>query len=128
LHYTKMGKIIGQAFNSYIIIEASEWLQILDQHALAERIIYERLIKKWYTPKIQWLLISESFELSASEYALVEENIDTLREFGFECEALGSDILQISGIPDFIQKTNLKDVIEWVISDLADSRIGKSKT
>lgn len=128
LHYTKIWKIIGQAFNSYIIVEALEWLLILDQHALAERIIYERLIKKWYTSKTQWLLISESFQLTASEYAIVDENIDILREFGFECEVLGSDILQVSGIPDFIQKTNLKEIIEWVISDLEESRAWKSKT
>jgi DNA mismatch repair ATPase MutL len=50
---TKMGKIIGQAFNSYIIVETPSSLQILDQHALAERIIYERLIQKEYSPKTQ---------------------------------------------------------------------------
>jgi DNA mismatch repair ATPase MutL len=40
-------------------------MQILDQHALAERIIYERLIKSQYTAKVQGLLIGESLNLSA---------------------------------------------------------------
>ena len=46
LHDTPLGKIIGQFHNSYIVVETREGVQILDQHALAERIIYEKLIKE----------------------------------------------------------------------------------
>ena len=42
LHDTKMGRIIGQMHNSYIIVQTVDGMQILDQHALAERIIYEK--------------------------------------------------------------------------------------
>jgi DNA mismatch repair protein MutL len=45
LHDTPLGKIIGQMHNSYILVETKDGLEILDQHALAERIIYEKLVK-----------------------------------------------------------------------------------
>jgi len=38
---TPMWKIIWQLHNSYIIVETETWMKILDQHALAERIIYD---------------------------------------------------------------------------------------
>ena len=128
LHITKMWKIIGQAFNSYIIVETAGSLQILDQHALAERIIYERLIQQGYKPKTQWLLLAESFNLSASEFLVVENHKKILKEFGFEMELLGNNILQVSGIPDFVKKENLRDIVESVIEDLENSKIGKSQT
>jgi DNA mismatch repair ATPase MutL len=43
--------------NSYIIVQTVEGMKILDQHALAERIIYEQLIKSQYKAKTQGLLI-----------------------------------------------------------------------
>lgn len=128
LHLTKMGKIIGQAFNSYIIIETHHSLQILDQHALAERIIYERLIQTKYTPKTQGLLLAESFNLSPKEYEILENHKKTLWEFGFNMELLGNNILQITGIPDFIKKENLRKIIEWVIEDLTNNKISQSHT
>lgn len=128
LHMTKMWKIIGQAFNSYIIVETKDSLQILDQHALAERIIYERLIQNGHTPKTQGLLLAESFNLSPKQFEIVENHKTTLKSFGFEMELLGNNILQVSGIPDFVKKENLRDIIEWVIEDLWDSKIGKSQT
>jgi DNA mismatch repair ATPase MutL len=45
LHDTPLGRIIGQMHNSYILVETKTGLKIIDQHALAERIIYEKLLK-----------------------------------------------------------------------------------
>ena len=60
-HYEK---IIGQLHNSYIMIETHQGLQILDQHALAERIIYERLVQQNDGHTTQWLLLSENIDLT----------------------------------------------------------------
>jgi len=74
LHDTPLGRIIGQTFNSYIIVQTKNTIQILDQHALAERIIYEKLIANDYTPQVQNLLIGQSFQLTAKELCVFEEN------------------------------------------------------
>ncbi len=128
LHITKMWRIIWQAFYSYIIVETAWSIQILDQHALAERIIYEKLIKKEYKAKTQGLLLAESFNLTPKEFEVVENHKATLIDFGFEMELLGNNILQVSAIPDFIKKEKLKDMIEGVIEDLSNSKIGVSQT
>ena len=74
LHDTPLGKIVGQVFNSYVIVQTQTTIQILDQHALAERIIYERLISNDYTPQVQNLLIGQSFSLTPNELSILEEN------------------------------------------------------
>jgi len=55
-------------FNSYIVVETkNKNMLILDQHALAERIIYEKLSKQKNETKSQRLLIRENINLTAKE-------------------------------------------------------------
>jgi DNA mismatch repair ATPase MutL len=53
---TPLGRIVGQIHNSYIIVQTFHGLQILDQHALAERVIYEKLISTDAAYKTQKIL------------------------------------------------------------------------
>jgi DNA mismatch repair ATPase MutL len=48
----------------------------LDQHALAERVIYEKLLKNDYGHNRQFLLISENINLLPKQIDIVKENID----------------------------------------------------
>lgn len=128
LHDTKMWKIIGQMHNSYIIVQTVEWMQILDQHALAERIIYEKLIKSQYQAKTQWLLIWESLHLDGKEFDILQENISTFEEMWFDFEVLSARNIMINGIPDFIKKENLSQIFQWILSDIWSHNFEKSKT
>ena len=128
LHYTKMWKIIGQMHNSYIIVETESWMQILDQHALAERIIYEKLVKSQYTAKVQGLLIGESIQLQPKELAILEENRQTFEEMWFDIEIFQAGSLMINGIPDFIKKENLSQIFTGILEDIGSQSNNKSQT
>ena len=126
LHDTKLWKIIWQTFNSYIIVETKNELLVLDQHALAERIIYERLVSKSYKANVQKLLIPESFNLTKVELDILLDNIEYFKDIWFDIEQMSSSIIVLNWVPDFIRKENVKEVFLWVISDLSTSF--KSKT
>jgi len=128
LHDTKMGRIIGQMHNSYIIVQTPEWMQILDQHALAERIIYEKLVKSQYEAKIQGLLIWESINLSGWDFEILQNNKDTFLEMWFDFEILSAWNIIINWIPDFIKKENISSIIEWILSDIWSHSFTKSQT
>ncbi|MBB1565280.1 DNA mismatch repair endonuclease MutL [Candidatus Gracilibacteria bacterium] len=130
LHYTKLGKIIGQAHNSYIIVETKNGIQIYDQHALAERINYEKLIKnsKENKQNCQWLLIGENIILNPNEMDILEENIDIFKEMGFDLEILAGNSILVNGIPDFIKKENIKDIFLGILDDIGEHKFNKSKT
>jgi DNA mismatch repair protein MutL len=128
LHITPLWKIIWQAHNSYIIVETSSWIKFLDQHALAERIIYEKLIKNDYKHNIQWLLIWESISLTPKEINILEENKIIFIDMWFDFETMPWNIVIINWIPDFIKKENISEIFIWIIDDIWNQNFTKSTT
>lgn len=130
LHYTKIWKIIWQTHNSYIIVETKNGLQIYDQHALAERINYEKLINKsnqtWNST--QWLLIWENISLNPKDIDILEENKETFIDMWFDFEILPWNNIIINWIPDFIKKENIKNIFLWILEDIWEYNFNKSKT
>lgn len=128
LHYTKLWKIVWQTFNSYIIVEKNDKIILLDQHALAERIIYEKLLKNDTRQYSQNLLIPENIHLTSSEFSILEENKNIFLEMWFDFEILSNNIVSIITIPDFVKKENLKEILLWIINDINSWNTLKSKT
>lgn len=128
LSITPLWKIIWQMHNSYILVQTDDWLTILDQHALAERIIYEKLVRNQSEVKTQWLLIWESINLSQKEVDIVDKYMSIFEEMWFEIEILSNWILIINTIPDFIKKERISNIIEWVIVDIWELWNKKSLT
>ncbi len=118
LHITPLWKIIWQMHNSYILLETNYWLKILDQHALAERIIYEKLVNAEKKFSTQWLLIWENINLTSKEINILETNIQTFYEMWFDFEILSSGMVIINWVPDFVKKENIKNLFLGIISDI----------
>ncbi|MCT4617485.1 MAG: DNA mismatch repair endonuclease MutL [Candidatus Gracilibacteria bacterium] len=128
LHDTPLGKIIGQAFNSYIIVETNNSIQVLDQHALAERVIYERLVNSKQKAISQGLLVGESVNLTPKEFNILEHRKAVFEEMGFEVELLSNNIVMINAVPSFIKQHDIKDVFLGVLEDIGEEADSKSKT
>lgn len=123
-----MWRIIWQLHNSYIIVETKTWMKILDQHALAERIIYEKLINNDKSFSVQWLLMWISINLLPKEISILEDNIDFFNQAWFDIEILWWWNIIINSIPDFIKKENIKDIFLWILDDIWVQNFKKSKT
>lgn len=128
LHYTKLGKIIGQAFDSYILVENQKHLVVFDQHALAERVLYEKLISGDTQKNSQTLLIPENIKCSPWEYEFTQEYRQIFEEMGFEIEPLSHNIISVISIPEFIKWENLTEIFLWILSDLMEGNTLKSTT
>ncbi len=128
LHHTAIWKIVWQIYYSYILVETKEGLKVLDQHALAERVIYEKLIKKDYEAKIQKLLFSDSFNLLPKEISILEDSKEVFESMWFDFEIMSSKIVILNGVPDFIKKENIKKIFLWILEDIWEEWNNKSKT
>ncbi len=126
LHYTSLWKIVGQVFNSYIIVEKDDKLIMLDQHALAERIIFERLSKQNLKLESQKLLIQESLTLTPKEIWVLENYKDIFYDMWLEFEIMSASMILINSVPNFI-KGDTNSIILWIISDIWDFNTWKSK-
>ena len=94
-------EVVGQLFDSYIIIEKDDKMLMIDQHAAHERLKYEELLKDMQNHDImsQMLLEPVTVRLSGEEMGAYEENEAVFNALGFESEIFGSDTVLIRSVP-----------------------------
>ncbi|MDO5033285.1 MAG: DNA mismatch repair endonuclease MutL [Eubacteriales bacterium] len=96
-------RIIGQAFNTYLLLEAGDNLLLIDQHAAHERILYEQLrAKRQAAPAegaSQLLLQPLSLKFSPLELVQALDQAAELHKMGFAFEEFGQEVLVLRAIP-----------------------------
>lgn len=92
---------LGQVFGTYVLAVWNDHLLILDQHAAAERIRYERYRTQWlnHSIAVQPLLLPITIEMPPSRAALVLDNAAILMDAGWETEPFGKNTVRISALP-----------------------------
>ncbi|MDR3244646.1 MAG: DNA mismatch repair endonuclease MutL [Elusimicrobiota bacterium] len=118
--FDKNIKVLGQAFENYIVVESEGKLYIFDQHAAAERIKYELYLKQAADKKInlQTMLLPETFELSSSLSALLKENLSLMNELGIEIEEFGLNTFRIKAYPSLLGDMSMENIVKALIEDL----------
>ncbi|MBQ8738984.1 MAG: DNA mismatch repair endonuclease MutL [Clostridia bacterium] len=113
-------KIIGEAFNSYVIVELGDTMYLIDKHAAHERIIFEDLKKKikGASPSSQLLMIPIEVYLTSDELGALDEWQDDIKKVGFSVEVNGSRA-SITEIPSEIEQNSAKDTLVTLLSRLA---------
>ncbi|OGI03702.1 MAG: hypothetical protein A2Y25_08170 [Candidatus Melainabacteria bacterium GWF2_37_15] len=117
--FVEKPRIIGQLENTYILIQAKDGLQIIDQHIAHERALYEKL-KREKNYASQLLLASEVIELTPEQYNLFRENADLLNKYGYEVEIIDFGI-KLKRIPQTIAEKDPKKIVNDLIEALESS-------
>ena len=104
-------RYIGEAFKTYIFAEFDGKLIIIDKHAAHERMLFNKLKKENGKNGSQMLLSPISVTLSKEEYTAILENIDTVRESGFEIDDFGEGTVIVSACPLNLEKENIVSLI-----------------
>ncbi|MBN1678294.1 MAG: DNA mismatch repair endonuclease MutL [Candidatus Thermoplasmatota archaeon] len=114
---------LAQIMSTYILAESAGNLLLIDQHAASERIVYERVLKSIQCGKevSQTLLTPLVLHLTASEQRAVEENIDTLKQSGFEIEMFGKDAFALRSIPTVLGAAQGESAFRNILGDLSRS-------
>jgi DNA mismatch repair protein MutL len=98
--HTRQMKVLGQIRKLYILAESDQGLLIIDQHAAAERIRFERLMEKHRRKKIaQELAVPVTIDLSPGEQILMESWMDALKDIGFDISPFGGKTYQVRSVP-----------------------------
>ncbi|MGB8853022.1 MAG: DNA mismatch repair endonuclease MutL [Pirellulales bacterium] len=90
-----------QMHNRYLIVEAGDGIEVIDQHALHERVLYERLkaaVERGGLD-VQRLLVPERIDLSPAELELVQEHAATLEQAGMQVEPFGGTTVIVTSKP-----------------------------
>lgn len=110
-------KILGVIFKTYILTEFDDSIYVVDQHAMHERQLYDKLKKQIDDKKLakQDLLVPYSFELGVEDRELFESKVKNLQEIGFEISQNGSKF-EILSVPYLLNNINFEKFVSEILS------------
>lgn len=112
---------VGIYKKTYMMVEDKDGLLIIDQHALHERILYDK-----------WVMASESFEtisllfpvlftLPEHEYEMLQPYLQLLYQYGLHFEQQGPSLFSVTSIPVFLKNESfenvIKEIVGWIYED-----------
>ena len=116
-------RIVGEVFNSYLIVEKDDKMLIIDKHAAHERIIFEKnkemMNKK--EPSSQILISPIEIMLTSAEITVVNDYLTEFLKLGFNIQAKKYSVL-ISSIPTELASCDVQDTISTMINRIKDGQ------
>lgn len=110
-----------QMLNRYLVVECIDGIEVIDQHALHERVLFERLKASVNEGRleVQPLLIPEQVDLAPAELELVTEHAAALRKAGMRVEPFGGSTVIVSSKPVLAGKASAAGIVREVVDRLA---------
>ncbi len=111
---------LAQSRATYLVCEGTDGIYILDQHAAAERVTFERLRRAFASRAVamQRLLVPELVDLSPEEIAAVESAPDELAALGLEARATGPSQVAVHGVPQLLHRANPARLLRDVVAEV----------
>ncbi|TYP48685.1 DNA mismatch repair endonuclease MutL [Thermosediminibacter litoriperuensis] len=115
-------RILGQLFETYIVVQGNGEFYLIDQHAAHERILYEYYSCGMDLPVISQELVSPFvLKLTFEEINFIEENRDFIKRMGFDIEVFGKDTALIRSVPYFFNKPVEPASLQEVMDELKEN-------
>ena len=115
-------RMVGELYNSYIIVEQGEEAFLIDKHAAHERILFEKLKANQEKISAQSLLTPIPVRLSPSACAELLSNKELLDELGFEIDEFGENTVLLRQIPMDLSPELAAESVETLAADLLSGR------
>lgn len=120
-------RLIGEALNTYILVEFDGKLLLIDKHAAHERMIFDRLVRSEREVMSQTLLEPVLVRLSPEDSETLEANGETLSELGFELEPFGEGAYALRALPEDIDPGDAAAAVEELCVKLRTGGAGDAK-
>ena len=123
-----------QLHNAYLVVEGPDGMEIIDQHALHERVLYEELLNRVRRGPLesQRLLMPAVADVEESEVAKLEEGGvgAMLARLGIEAEAFGPDAVAVHAFPTLLierrRSLDPADIVAEVLRQSIDTASDES--
>ncbi len=116
-------RLIGTAFNTYILVEYEDHLLMIDQHAVHERLMFDRLMKEYDQQTMaQELLIPLVVPATQREQSLLDENRELLERIGLTVEPFGASEIAVRSIPMVLGQPQAADFVRDILDQLQSER------
>ncbi len=116
-------KLLGVAFNTFILVEYEDHLLMIDQHAVHERLLFDKLSKAYDQHEAgQELLIPLVLTVSRREQELLEENRSLLESIGLSVEPFGDNEISVRSLPMILGQPQAADFVRDILDQLQSER------
>lgn len=117
-------KIFGAVFDTFILIEYADHLLLVDQHAVHERLLYEKMMKAYADHSAgQEMLVPYIVSVTRQEMQTLEENRELLESLGLTVESFGEHEAAIRSVPVTLGQNETAAFLREAIVALENGRI-----
>jgi DNA mismatch repair protein MutL len=111
---------LGQFRDTFIIAIDDEGVAIIDQHVAHERVLFEQVMERLTTGRLesQRLLAPILLELSPGQREAIAQHAPTLERFGMEIEDFGGGSVRLSAVPAVLEPRDCEAAIRALAEDL----------
>ncbi len=107
--------VVGELFRTFVVAQCGDEMILMDKHAAHERYIFEKIKDDKNQLDPQMLLEPIMVVLAYDEYDALSQNLDKIRQLGFEIEPDVAPTVAVKGVPIILGDENPSEVV----SDLA---------
>lgn len=113
---------VGQVLGVYIVCHSEKGMYLMDQHAAAERINYEKYKKLMSNPTKDTIsmLFPINIEYPKEEFLIIKENIDFIKSLGIDIEEFGMNSFIIKAHPTWfkegLEELFIRNILEKIIT------------
>ena len=115
-------RLVGELYNSYILVEQGEDAFLIDKHAAHERILFDKLKANQESISSQTLLTPVACHLNPESAAVLLANQALMTELGFEIDEFGENTVLLRQIPMDLSPEVAADTAEALAADLLAGR------
>ena len=117
---------LAQFDDTYLLARSDNKLFIFDQHAAAERALYERFAdaSDGREPSRQPLLLPWVWEVSPEAASVIQARLVDLSRLGYELEPFGARSFRVKAVPGVLgDSARVKEILEGLVEDLLSEKI-----
>ncbi|PAY17460.1 DNA mismatch repair protein MutL [Rhodopirellula sp. SM50] len=111
-----------QVHNRYLVTQDEKGMVVIDQHALHERVLYERVktkvLESGQSLESQGLLVPEPVSMTPAERTAVLDHQETLAQIGMEIAEFGGDTIVIRSYPAMLKNKPPADMLRTLMESV----------
>jgi len=112
-----------QIHNSYLLLATQQGFEVIDQHALHERILFEKLCEKIRQGRLtsQRLLVPVVVQITPAQERTLEQNAELFEKMGMEVGSFGPGAVAVQSFPILLEKADAAVFVRDVLDVLASA-------